>query len=206
MSDVYDPDVEHELNTRYTGETRMRCPCGHGEEPWHYPYGGICTVGWNMSMTNQQQFLCEICHDPACACSARGLTASQYKALKEIVHPAAGSWNAPPTGEPIAADVIQMMREAITGGPDYVTPDLLQKAIDIIEAEHATDIVDLVRQITSERARAEKAEALLQNEHLITQSLRAIVEQQRVMLLKAEADLKRTEPDIGSDVPGGGAI
>lgn len=37
-------------------------------------------------MTNQQEFLCDVCHDPACPCSARGLTASQYKELMRMVH------------------------------------------------------------------------------------------------------------------------
>jgi hypothetical protein len=27
----------------------VACPCGHADEPWHWPRGGICTVGLGMS-------------------------------------------------------------------------------------------------------------------------------------------------------------
>lgn len=26
----------------------IECPCGHGDEPWHFPKGGVCTVGMDM--------------------------------------------------------------------------------------------------------------------------------------------------------------
>ena len=37
-----------------TLQTSRLCPCGLGNEPWHYPRGGVCGVGAGMKVTGAE--------------------------------------------------------------------------------------------------------------------------------------------------------